>query len=111
MENEKRTFRDFLNELQQLTPEQLDQPVRALVDDEGYARTEVHIHISDEDIYDDGDNGGGTIEQLKEAYPDEWEKMVAENHKTPAGTVFVWVDFPYKDESTLISAKAKKLPE
>lgn len=109
-ETTARTFRVLLNELQQLTPDQLDQPVRALVDDEGNSRSEVHIHVSDEPIYSDpggGDEGGYTLEQLKELFPNEWETIIAESHVTPVGTVFVWVDFPYKDDSTLISAKAK----
>ncbi len=84
------TYKDVLEKLQTLKPEQLSQPAGLYVTNmegvEGF--TVDDIDITEQDMYRDYyGNHVGCIECVKNKYGDKWEEILPSLIKIPAGMV------------------------
>lgn len=75
MEGEIKTFKDLLNELQKLSPDELSQNCSILIDDESFAKPVNSIFKTEDDIYVNKDDSedGGTIKELEDLHGDDFE--------------------------------------
>jgi hypothetical protein len=71
-----------------LTPEQLQQEVYLAQVDDSAIKVE-SAFITDKDQYFDHTDGLGTLEEIKEEYPTEWEDVIADATICPKGTVML----------------------
>lgn len=78
-------LKDFCNSL---TEEQLEQEVYLSQVDDAAISVD-GAGVSQEDEYYDHCDGYGTLEMIKENYPDEWEEIIEEASVCPKGTVFL----------------------
>lgn len=94
MNGEIKTYKDLLNELQQLTPEQLEQSATIIIEDDSYGKQIASISPMEEDLYmnNDDDEDGGTIEQLKEIHGQDF-KLEDYHICTPKGRIFIYSEF------------------
>lgn len=84
------TYKDLIEELQALSPEQLLQPAHVLAGEDENARPVDSLDISDEDVY--WEHHGdciGNLEQVKETFGEDWEHEIEDLIQVPAGTVLI----------------------
>ncbi len=88
-------YKDILERLSILTPEQLEQPAGVFVADEEEGHEIAGIDISIEDNYADPDGGViGNLAAVKETYDDEWEAILKDLVVIPKGTVVFLTEIP-----------------
>ena len=78
-------LKDFCNSLE---AEQLKQECGLAIVDQEYVKIE-SAFVSDEDEYFEDGESLGTLELLKNEYPDEWEEIAESATICPKGTVFL----------------------
>ncbi len=81
-------YQDLKTFCESLSQEQLQQEVHLAIVDDASIKIE-SAHVSEQDEYFDHCDSLGTLELIKNEYPDEWEDMIEDATICPKGTVFL----------------------
>jgi len=81
-------YNDLKSFCDSLTEEQLQQEVYLALVEDSAIKVE-SAQVQKEDQYFEHTEPYGTLEEIKNEYPDTWEEVVADCNISPKGTVFL----------------------